>query len=116
MSPVARSAAGMAAYLFALSLVMIAVPDTFIDLAQLPPTPDLYVRVLAVLAAAIGTYFAFAARDDNRAFLGASVLVRTGVFVLFTLIALSAGEPMLILFGAVDVAFAAWTWSTLRST
>ena len=84
------------------------------DLAQLPTGPHLYGRVLGCLALAFGVYFAFAARDDNRDFLRSSIPNRLFVFVAFTIIALTAGEPMLILFGAADAVFAMWTWMALR--
>ena len=115
MSPAARSAAVFGAYLLVLAVVMLSMPGTFTDLGQLPEAPDLFVRVLGVLVMALGGYFSFAAKNDDRAFLAASVQVRFAVFIGFALIALTEGEPMLIVVGLVDVAFATWTWMALRS-
>lgn len=115
MSSVARSGAAFAVYLFGVGLTLVAVPATFTDLTGLPSAPDVYLRVLGILAAAIGLYFGFATRNDDRAFFASSVYVRAVVFVAFTVIGLTAGEPMLIAIGAADVVFATWTWVALRS-
>ena len=116
MSSVARSGAVFGAYLLVLAVGMVGLPDTFTELGKLPDAPDLYVRILGVVVMALGGYFSFAAKNEDRAFLASSVQVRFAVFIGFTLIALTEGEPMLILFGVIDLAFAAWTWMALRSS
>ena len=46
----------------------------------------------------------------------ATVYGRTAVFVFFVaFVVMGFAPPMLILFGVIDLAAAAWTWSALRT-
>lgn len=116
MSAVAWSAAAFAVYLFGMGVALLAVPGTFQDLLDLPPADDLYLRLVGAIAIALGIYYAAAARDENLPFLRSTVPARTWVFIAFTVTALVAREPILIAFGIVDLAFAAWTRSALRAS
>ncbi|HJR44978.1 MAG TPA: hypothetical protein VJ927_05185 [Actinomycetota bacterium] len=115
MSPVAKSAAAFAVYLSGMGLALLAIPGNFRDLIGLPPADDLYLRLVGAIAIALGIYYAAAARDENVPFLRSTVPARVWVLVAFTSIALLSGEPILILFGLADAAFAAWTWNALRA-
>ena len=116
MSPGARSSAAFAVYLFGMGVALLAVPGTFQDLLDLPPADDVYLRLVGAIAIALGIYYAAAARDENLPFLRSTVPARLWILVAFTVSALVAGEPVLIAFGVVDAAFAAWTRAALRES
>lgn len=116
MSSVARSSAAFAVYLFGMAISLLAVPGTFRDLLGLPAADDLYLRVVGAIAGALAIYYAAAARDENIAFLRATVPARLWVLAAFSAIGLLSGEPVFVGFGLVDAAFAGWTWSALKAS
>jgi hypothetical protein len=97
-------------YLMLLGPIVIAAPNLVLALFGLPPTSEVWIRVVGLLAAILGYYYVQAARHDLVPFYRASVPARVavflgfGAFVLFGLV-----KPPLLLFGAVDLAGAAWT-------
>src|SRR5439155_10870141 len=77
---------------------------------------EVWIRVVGVLAAAIGYYYVRAARIELRAFFAWSVHARMGVPVLFlAFVAAGLVGPALLIFAAIDLAAALWTWSALRA-
>ena len=102
-------------YVLVLGLGLIAVPNLVLAPFGFPPTSEVWVHVVGVLAAAIGGYYVMAARAGLDAFFRATVVTRIFVFVSFTAFALlGLAKPALALFGAVDLAGAAWTAMALR--
>jgi hypothetical protein len=62
-------------------------------------------------------YFLYSVRHDDRHFFRATIYARLIFFTGVTLFAiLKLGSSMLILFGLVDLAGAAWTWTALRAS
>ncbi len=72
-------------------------------------------RVGGVVIGFLGVYYMLAARHGLRAFLAWTVATRASVIVVFAvLVATGLGPTVLLLFGAVDLAGAVWTWAALR--
>ncbi|MDR7304947.1 hypothetical protein [Rhodoferax saidenbachensis] len=116
MSSSAFSAKVFAVYLFLAGAVLITVPNLLLTLLQIPPTPDVWIRVVGLVAFMIGVYAWVAASHEFKPFLVASVYTRFIVFVAFTAFALAGlGSPMIILFGLADLAGGLWTYSALRA-
>ena len=116
MSKPARSITVHGIYLVLSGLSFVFVPNFVLPLFGFAPTSEVWIRVVGLLATILGGYFLYSVRVDDRSFFRATIFARltffTGVmlFVLFGL-----GSPMLILFGLIDLAGAAWTWLTLRA-
>lgn len=116
MSSSAFSAKVFAVYLFLAGAVLITVPNLLLTLLQIPPTPDVWIRVVGLVAFMIGVYAWVAASHEFKPFLVASVYTRFIVFVAFTTFAITGlGSPMIILFGLADLAGGIWTYSALRA-
>lgn len=116
MSSSAFSAKVFAVYLFIAGAVLITVPNLLLTLLQIPPTPDVWIRVVGLVAFMIGVYAWVAASHEFKPFLVASVYTRFVVFVAFTTFALTGlGSPMILLFGLADLAGGLWTYSALRA-
>lgn len=116
MSKSAFSAKVFAIYLFLLGPMLVVAPNFLLSLFGIPASPEVWIRVIGVLASVLGVYTWVAAKHDNRPFLEASVYTRFLVFVAFTAFALiGMASPMLILFGLVDLAGAAWTYFALKA-
>jgi hypothetical protein len=116
MSSSAFSAKVFAVYLFLAGLTLVTVPNLLLSLLQIPSTPDVWIRVVGLVAFMIGVYAWVAASHEFKPFLVASVYTRFVVFVAFTTFALTGlGSPMIILFGLADLAGGIWTYSALRA-
>jgi hypothetical protein len=116
MSSSAFSAKVFAIYLFLAGLTLVTVPNLLLSLLQIPSTPDVWIRVVGLVAFMIGVYAWVAASHEFKPFLVASVYTRFVVFVAFTTFALTGlGSPMIILFGLADLAGGIWTYSALRA-
>jgi hypothetical protein len=116
MSRAATSVFVFSIYLFALGIVLITIPNLFLSLFGIPATGDVWIRVVGMLVVIIGYYYMTGARNELVAFLRATVVGRTAVLVTFIgFVVLGLAPPILILFGVVDAAAAAWTGWALRA-
>ena len=103
-------------YVVILGATLIAAPDLVLAPFGIPHSPEVWIRVVGVLAAALGFYYLLAARFRLVPFYRATVLGRIFVFISFAALALLGfAPPALALFGAVDLAGALWTASSLRA-
>ena len=116
MSNPERSITVFGIYLALSGLSFIFIPNIILPLFGFPTTTEVWIRVVGLLAAILGLYFLYGVRYQDRLFFRATVFARvvfcTGV-ILFA--ALGWGSPMLIVFGLIDLAGAAWTWLSLRA-
>jgi hypothetical protein len=104
-------------YLMLLGAAVIAAPNLVLALFGLPPTSEVWLRVVGLLAAILGYYYFQAARHDLVPFYRASVPARVFAFLSFVAFVLfGLVKPSLILFGAFDLLGAAWTFFALRSS
>jgi len=102
-------------YLMLLGAALIAAPNFVLALFGFPPTSEVWLRVVGVLAAALGHYYFQAARHDLVPFYRATVPARVlASLSLVAFVILGLVKPALILFGVVDLAGAAWTFLALR--
>lgn len=116
MSKSAFSAKVFAIYLFIVGAIFIFIPNVLLSVFQIPPTTEVWIRVVGVTAFMIGVYAWVAAKHENQPFLEASVYTRCVVFVAFTTFALTGlGSPMLILFGVADLLGGVWTYFALKA-
>ncbi|HET9795480.1 MAG TPA: hypothetical protein VFS34_13590 [Thermoanaerobaculia bacterium] len=117
MSRAATSIRVFGIYLVLLGAVVVAVPNLVLALVGLPPTSEVWIRVVGLLAAILGFYYLQAARHDFMPFYRASVPARVVAFLTFAAFVLFRFvKPSLILFGAVDLSGAAWTFFALSSS
>lgn len=114
MSHAARSIKVFAVYLGLLAVSLLLMPNVLLQTFGLPPTTEVWIRVVGMLAALLGVYYWTAAATELTPFFRASVLCRLTV-PLFFLIFVAAGWARwpLILFGVIDALGAAWTWRAL---
>lgn len=102
-------------YLLMLGAGLALLPNLLLSLFLIPPTDEVWIRVVGVLVFNIGVYYLFAARSESRELLLASVYTRALVLLSFALFALlGLAEPVMVLFGAVDCLGGLWTLHALR--
>lgn len=105
-----------ALYLFGLSVVLLVAPNLLLTTFRLPPTEEVWIRVVGMLVGFLGLYYVSAARANLLPILEMSVRARALVPVFFgVFVAMGWASPMLLLFGAVDLLGAIWTFLALRS-
>ena len=116
MSNVVRSIMAFAIYLMLSGTSFMLIPGLVLPLVGLPATDEVWIRLVGLLAFILGVYFWNAARAGDRRFFRDTLLARLIFFTGVTLfVFLRWGSPVLILFGVIDLAGAAWTWSALRA-
>ena len=104
-------------YLVALGVVYMIVPNVPLRLFGFESTTEPWIRVMAAMVAIVGYYYVQAARNRLRTFYRWTLHCRA-FFPVFTVALVVAGlvKPMLLLFGAIDLAGALWTGLTLRNS
>jgi len=115
MSPAARSVNIFGIYLLVLSINLLVLPNALLQAFGLPPTSEVWIRVVGMLVGFLGIYYRVAAATELVPLFRMSVMVRLSV-VAFFVVFVAAGWVRwpLVLFGLVDAAGAAWTWLALR--
>ena len=116
MTAAAKSVYYFGFYLYMVGITLMAVPNFLLTTLKLPETNEVWIRVVGVLALAIGYYYHRAGAGNIYAFFKRTIPTRGFVFLTFFSFALlEYVSPMLILFGAVDLLGAAWTWIALKN-
>ena len=115
MSPAAKSVFTFGFYLSILGIILVVVPNLILTIFGLPETEEVWIRVVGVVVLALAIYYVQLSRKENRDFMWLSVYVRSTVIVFFTAFVLAGYvQPVLILFGAIDLLGALWTWRALK--
>jgi hypothetical protein len=115
MTASAKSVCYFGFYLYAVGITLMAAPNFLLTTLQLPETNEVWIRVVGVLAFAIGYYYHRTGAGNIHSFFKHTIPTRIFVFLFFTLfVLLNYVSPMLILFGTADLAGAVWTWVALK--
>lgn len=116
MSEVARSLVLFGWYLAGFGGLLVAAPNVALSMFGLPPTDEVWIRVVGVLVLAIAYFNVRLGRAGVVAYARLTVHTRTGVFVFLLGFALTGlARPIVILVGAIDLAGALWTAWALRA-
>jgi hypothetical protein len=102
-------------YALLAGLTLLLVPNVLLGLLAIPETQEVWIRVVGAFAVVVGYYYWACAAGNARPFFVASVSGR--VLFALTLVALIflAGAPVaLLLFAALELLGAGWTFSALR--
>lgn len=102
-------------YLFLTGLILLVSPNFMLQTMGMPPTEEIWIRVVGMLVFLIGVYYYGAARAGMKSWFKLSVFTRLSVPVFFIIfIALGWAKPTLLLFGGIDAAGAIWTFLALK--
>ena len=117
MSRAAVSVFAFGIYTVILGLALLVVPNVLLSLFASPTTTEIWIRILGFIVVVLGYYYIVAARYELTPFFRASVYGRPAVIVCFAgLVLLGMAEPVIVLFGAIDLLGAIWTALALRSS
>lgn len=116
MSKAAFTIRAFGIYFLILGVILMLAPNALLTLSFMPPTDEVWIRVVGLVVFNIGVYYIFAAKSEATAIFQASVYTRTLVLIAFTAFWLAGlAQPMLVVYGAVDFAGGLWTWRALKS-
>jgi hypothetical protein len=102
-------------YMLVLGALLVVAPNVLLALFRLPATSEVWIRVVGMLVLFLGAYDVLAARAELLPFIAWSVPLRLSVILFFgAFVAAGLVSPVLLLFGAVDLCAASWTWLALR--
>jgi hypothetical protein len=115
MSYPAKTLVGFGCYLLVLGMVLIVFPNALLALFGVAPTTEVWIRVTGMLVLILGAYYVLASLSELHQFIVWSIPLRASVIFFFAVFVLLGYAPAaLLLFGAIDLACAAWTWVALR--
>lgn len=115
MTNAAKSVYYFGFYLLLLGLTLVSLPNMLLSMFGFEPTTEVWIRVLGAIVFTIGIYYIFIAPTNNETFIKITVYARASIMAWFTLfVLLGWAQPMLLLFGGVDLLGAIWTWNALR--
>lgn len=97
-------------YLFLVGITLMAAPNFFLSSFQLPPTNEVWIRVVGVLVFSLGYYYVVAAKNNFIPFIQATVYLRFFVLFAFTaFVFMKLVSPILLIMGVIDFLAAIWT-------
>ena len=115
MTPAAKSIYYFGLYLYVVALTLIFAPNFLLRTLQMPETSEVWIRIVGVLEFCIGFYYHRCGAANDLGFARLTIVARTLVFVAFVaFVILEYVSPVLVIFGAVDILGALWTWTALR--
>ncbi|HLE03984.1 MAG TPA: hypothetical protein VI729_05135 [Anaerolineales bacterium] len=117
MSRAARSLFIFSIYVGVVGAWLILSPNSFLRLFGFPPTDQVWIRIVGMCFGALAFYYSFSSVINLRPFIQLTVYARALTLPFFILlVTLSLTQPVLILFGVIDLAGAVWTEIALRRT
>jgi hypothetical protein len=117
MSRAARSLFIFAIYVAVVGAWLILSPNSFLRFFGFPPTDQVWIRIVGMCFGALAFYYSLSSVMNLRPFIQLTVYARALTLPFFIgLVALRLTQPVLILFGLIDLAGAVWTEIALRRT
>ncbi len=115
MSESAKSIYYFGWYVCVLGVLLIFIPNVLLAFAAMPPTGEVWIRLVGMVVLILGTFYVMAGRSGLTAFFRWSLVTRTtAVFVLLGFIFARLASPFILLFWLGDLAGAVWTFLALR--
>jgi len=116
MSKAAISILVFGCYILINAVTLLAKPDLLLGTLGLPPTHEPWLRVFGAVIFVLALYYIQAARQEVTPFFRWTTWGRPLLLVgLIILAVLRLVPPIVIVFGVIDLAGAAWTAVALRS-
>lgn len=115
-SSAAKSLVGFAIYMTLSGLTLVLVPNVLLGIVRLPPTNEVWLRVLGMFMVIVSYYYLQAARSEATPFFRATVRGRTLMALFLAVLAFSGPSLLgLLAFALFEFLGAMWTAASLRS-
>jgi hypothetical protein len=115
VSGAAISTLAFGAYLCSGGLLLLLAPNQVCRLLSMAPPQGAWIRIVGMLFLILAFYCWRAAREENIPFIRWTVYTRpTTILFLLWFVARGWIEPVVLIFGVVDVAATIWTFVTIN--
>jgi hypothetical protein len=116
MTAAARSIVYFGVYIVLTGLTLLVAPNALLPVFGLDTTSEVWVRVLGCVVTVVGAYYIAMGRAEATVFFKATLWGRAWIFLSFLgLVVIGMSKPPLVIFGAVDLLGALWTWRALKA-
>jgi hypothetical protein len=116
MSSAAKSVFAWGVYMLVMGTTFLLIPNVALPLFGFPPTNEIWIRVVAVLAVALGYFYIQAARHELVHFFKWKVYAHIFGVICFIMFVILQWAPLsLLLLAGADLLAAIWTGLALRS-
>lgn len=116
LSGSAKSVLAYGVYIIIIGAAFLLFPNFGLRLMGLKTTTEVWIHLMSWFVIWVGIYYIVSALSESRAFITATVLGRpTFILLSSVIVALGLIEPIFLLFGAIDLATAVWTYVLIRS-
>ena len=102
-------------YVLGIGAGLLLIPNVIIGVFGIAETSEVWIRVVGLVAIALGIIYFDGARRQDIGVARASVPARVAAVVAFTALWATGGPWQLLIFAAADLAGLSWTWNALRS-
>ena len=115
MSRAAISLLVFSVYLAVVAALFVIIPNFLLELLGLPPTKEVWIRIVGMCLGGLVFYYAAGALKNLTAFIQLTVYARSlTIFFFSSLVVLGQTQPVVIIFGVIDLLGAIWTEFALR--
>jgi hypothetical protein len=115
MSQSAKSVFIYGIYLTLVGLMLLFAPNLLLNLFDIEPTSDVWIRLEGVLLMATAVYYFIGAKYELIMILKATAFIRFTVIVFFTtFVMLELVSPNIIIISVIDFLGGAWTYLMLK--
>ncbi len=101
-------------YVLGIGAGMLLIPNVIFSVFGIAETSEVWIRVVGLVAIALGIVYLDGARRDDVGVARASIPARSIAVVAFIALWATGGPWQLLIFGAVDLAGLSWTWYAIR--
>ena len=103
-------------YILVNAIVLLMAPNLMLSMLGLEPTREPWLRLLGLMTLALSFYYIQAAREEVTAFFRLTMWGRS-IILVGTIVLAAAGlvPPVIVMFGVIDGAGAAWTGALMRA-
>jgi hypothetical protein len=116
MSSAAKTMVAFGVYMALVGAILAAYPNALLGLLGLPPTEEVWLRILGLFMVIVAYYYYVGARSEATAFFRATVAGRAVMAIFLAFLGLSgAAGTVLVLFGGAELLGAVATGMALRS-
>jgi hypothetical protein len=116
LSSSACSVLAYGVYIIVVGAAFLLFPNVGLRLMGLKTTTEVWIHIMSWFVIWVGIYYIVSALSESRAFIRATVYGRPTFIVSSSgIVALGMIEPVFLIFGAIDLATAVWTFLLMRS-
>ncbi len=102
-------------YVLAVGAGLLLIPNQIFDILGITNTSEVWVRVVGLVAIALGVVYFAGAQDNDLGVVRSSVVARAIAGIAFVALWITGGPWQLLIFAAVDLTGLLWSWNALRA-